>query len=823
MGYGCDRLIGLAYLHHYVMVAQTVSDSKGVPRRTRPFLFLNRFFPYIASGLFFSAIAVSLLSDIRWIIASALVAMLIAMIFWKSFFLNPEIQRSSHPHNSYWNNLDYALLPIAKLIHKAKKTPHLFVAIVWMSINLIILLALPNLQETIAVQSWLMYLPVLWLSSWIIERKSSNWFLALYLFSSALYSYLILRSFDISLRLVASQVFWLLLIGGSMHFLLRKFSEFKVISRVSYDLSEKLRNSPKYVSALEPANLDSSPAKDLNELATFIGSQLGYQGVYIFLANHKRDTICLKGTNIMDNTSWPPEWPLAGVDGKSIIAWVIRNKSDHLCRHTDFCDLYYEPKGTSTFFGAKTEATVPIMAGNECVGALDIESRQPFAFGQTDVKFLWQVANALGNALTHKREIKKQTSSVYDLFGEISYQLAFSKDLQQALDVSVERIREIFQADLVTFYQHAIGSKLPLPEITWSGEPVDKEFLMHAVGTDTLITRLIQENRTEFYEENADSSELTLGPGDGEYTKEEQASHNKKYRFIKREGIKSSAFIRLGFSHNQIEEDDVIGSLFLNYRTRQTFTSEYKKQLKAVAALLSLALFLHREVQRNIGSFTGSAPLSHSKAQTAITILQKAFEEVDKSRPEHSIEKLSQALERLKKNWANLMIAETENIAKGLRPNMAQLEAKVTSLFPVSRLVHSIDPSADMLPISIQELLYKLISEAVANALFHGNAMSIMVNVKCNSSSIGLDIKNDGLPITPERLDDLNNLDRLNPNDPYLFKKVKKPFYGMKALLIDGKRWFNLHWKFSSANKETQIKITIPFLPFLYGEQNGAL
>jgi GAF domain-containing protein len=771
-------------------------ESRHVPRRTWTYLFIRRKFHFFITTLaifgFFSTLPIN---NLLVVIIITLITSLPASIFWGAFHLDLSTEEWSHPHHRKgWKKSQKFLKRVAVFLQRIPRW--LLIIIFWLFATIGLFLSVSNDDFAFFVmQSWLLYLVILFFASWLIYNRSSDWFIGLSALSTIAYAIAVWNSnLPNKPNLIASNGNTLLLVGAIVHLLRRLILEDRGRASVAEEVTRKLSIDVSYLVPFEQPVLDGELASSLNEIASDIASKLVYDNVYIVLYDKNKGLLYLKGANAPISDSWKKHpW---SVSEKSITAWVALHKQQHLCPNTSICDFYYGPEGIKCV----SEAAVPILVEGECVGVLDVESPHPRAFDEADLSLLSQVANAMATALAHRRQINREIDKVYQLFEKLARDLSSSETFFNALDLIVAETSKSFGADLVTLYPHAIDTQLPLPYLAWAGESCDQTFLRKYLGPNNRVLALLSQRNPkepEYYSEYADEDALLLGPNQGEYTAEEQSVYGRRLRFVKREVIKSTAFLSLGIGNN------VVGSLFLNYRERTCFDQNYRQKLKGLGSFLSLALLLKRRVERLSGPLAGVAPLSHSKAAAAFEAFRRAVERGAD---------LQKTVVEFKKDWADAVLIEVESLrTKTISESLSRLKSKVEELYPEVIYDEDIDSKIGQLPIELQGMIYALISEAVANALFHGEATEIRVKANVERSQFVLAIQNNGTLIEEKQLSLLNALADL-PLEAYTGRS------GIRALLMDARNWFGANWNFECKDRKTIFTAGIPFLELISEE-----
>jgi sigma-B regulation protein RsbU (phosphoserine phosphatase) len=98
-------------------------------------------------------------------------------------------------------------------------------------------------------------------------------------------------------------------------------------------------------------------------------------------------------------------------------------------------DLSVEPRYKNLVPGMRTALVMPLVYKSRVIGALNILSRHPNAFDETDQPLLGQFAAAVGVALEHARlfEAERRTSDTFETLAEIGRELASILDLDELL------------------------------------------------------------------------------------------------------------------------------------------------------------------------------------------------------------------------------------------------------------------------------------------------------------------------------------------------------------------------------------------------------
>jgi GAF domain-containing protein len=100
---------------------------------------------------------------------------------------------------------------------------------------------------------------------------------------------------------------------------------------------------------------------------------------------------------------------------------------------------------TESFLG------VPIIVGDDVIGALDVQSYQQHAYGEADVRLLTTLAASMGVAIQNTRlfEAERQRAAELETINDLSQVLATQRDFQSFIDLVGDKLHAIFDVALV--------------------------------------------------------------------------------------------------------------------------------------------------------------------------------------------------------------------------------------------------------------------------------------------------------------------------------------------------------------------------------------
>lgn len=798
------------------IVAHDVLQRR-VPRRTKFFLLISNNFQYI--------IIVPILALIMFLniepaisIVLGLLGVFVAAAFWTAFKLDVSLNSKEHPHNRQWNHFKSTLSIFAPLVQNLAAWKISLAGWIIASIPIVIVVLLLNSAQSFEIDIkprlgfdlyWLAYIPVLIWISFRAKDHTSEWFGLFWFISALTYSvcfFIVYENLNFQNALHLTILMgWFLFLSLLIHYLFRRLAIFRGQAELLQAVTERLRNDRRYTEAFDTQPVQNEPDPVLNEIAEYIGRMLLYDRVFILIPDSSKNVLYMKGRYGL-NAPWPEKgWSIK--DQNSITGWVALNKTEHLCDDTENCDLFFNPDKA---YPCKSEATVPILVEGECVGIIDIESAHKYAFHQSDIRLLWQIANSIGAALGYERHVSREINKTYKLFEEASDILVHSKSLNDALQKVAQKLRVLFDADLVILYKHAVSTCVPLPGLIIDGDAIYPELLGSTIRADSRLNQLIQQSDALYVQPNANSDPLLLGENDGFYTSEEAQKLGTPYRFVKRENIQSMIYVKLGLGN------ELVGSLFLNFRKKINFQTQTIESLQAFANILTMGLVFKRQTERAVGPLAGTIPLAHSTAEAAFESVNRDFNNIDwgliNNIPGNEsllmqIETYKEKLDELRREWTNLILVEQVNLHRSsLVEPIAHLETKLRSMFPNIDFDWDSREFLDIPTDELGEVIYKVIAEGVSNALVHARASHISIQCKKENSSYQISVINDGKSIDVKQAARINDL----LVEPLVITEPEKQT-GIISILVDSRRWFGATWSFSSKTKNnTELVIVFP-------------
>ncbi len=657
---------------------------------------------------------------------------------------------------------------------------------------------------------WVLFIPILGISSWENKINSTRCYFIL-LFAS-LVSVVIIENFitnnnwiydNLSLNQIEyyyRQFSFLSFFSFVLHFLLRKLYLGNVYSSVLSKLTLQLKSHPDLTkSFVYNTLLNQKPDEYLSKIARLIGENLNYKNVYFILPDTRKSSLVLKGIYNENKLSITTKlWEIDST--KSITGWVFNNRKPHLCPDTSNCKIYRP----SDNIRCASELSVPINVQSNCIGIIDIQSEYKFAFTNNDVEILTLIADSIALAILQDYETIEKTLVAYELMQETAKIFSSTQTLDNTLRMIAEITKQKFNVDLVILFKHGIGTMIPFPELIISGEKKHPKMLGNAISDKHILYNLTKTKKRLYFSADAQNDNILFGIESKKEFKNFKKTNEFLRSFIKREGIKSSIYLSLGF------EKDVVGSLFLNFRSKRRFSEIDINRIEAFGSVLSLGLTIKRKLELLNGPMAGHSAISHSRTQASIELLKSKIDDINNnvsnSEQKKIFKNIYESFDAFHEDWIRLSLfqeslAENINIFSKLISRLQWIA--VTYYDGVIIRDNHIDKGADYLNLELKKLIFNIIAESTANALYHGKAKIIEVSLIRKSSDLILEISNNGRAIIEENQRLLSS--KKTPKD--------QKMTGITALLRESRKWFGSENQvFVDSKGKTIIKVIFPML-----------
>jgi GAF domain-containing protein len=142
----------------------------------------------------------------------------------------------------------------------------------------------------------------------------------------------------------------------------------------------------------------------LPEITTAISNQFGFYHVGIFLLDSRREYAVLSAANSKGGQRMLARNHQLKVGETGIVGFVTGTGKPRVALNTGQDAVFFNnPDLPET----RSEISLPLRAGDEVVGALDVQSTQPNAFDQDDINILTTLADQVSIAIQNARQYEE--------------------------------------------------------------------------------------------------------------------------------------------------------------------------------------------------------------------------------------------------------------------------------------------------------------------------------------------------------------------------------------------------------------------------------
>lgn len=227
--------------------------------------------------------------------------------------------------------------------------------------------------------------------------------------------------------------------------------------------------------------------------------------------------------------------------------------------------------------GLKFMTAVPIRLGGEVYAVIDVFSRRPVPLFPEEKFFLTLLAS--------KAAIALQSAKLIYSFNEISAAMPEGK-IDSVLQLITDSALEVLHANPVILYRYDAEQERFLPKPIISGWLHDESYRdKEAPVTENDLANKIRLSGTQYFKDKKEYHRF-----EKEVKRKWQGTFSQP--FWDREDIKSLAALCL--KHG----DEVVGVMFVNYRTKQSF-EEHKRLIEAFASQATSAIVNAKLLEQN--------------------------------------------------------------------------------------------------------------------------------------------------------------------------------------------------------------------------------
>jgi putative methionine-R-sulfoxide reductase with GAF domain len=528
----------------------------------------------------------------------------------------------------------------------------------------------------------------------------------------------------------------------------------------------------------------SQTNKQWDEIVNLIGDRLRYKRVYILEPSMEEGKLNIVGQYGNGPDLLGKDIPIdVGITGRSfqtgeMLAWNNVKK----------CEYYYHLLDKS-LDDVKSEIALPIQYLGIPYGILDVQDTKTGVFSRQDIRSLEVIARILGAALSAQKS-DLLVDDAYNLWEELSKESYNEEDIFR--EFAKFAMRKL-GADIIGYYPLSpagypisapfIEGKLNYPDRMTS--PISRP--------DSLLFQLIKEWRPQFIETAREDKVFS------------SYDDTRPLHFSVREDVESVCFLPIGTPKERL------GAMFLNFRQPRKFDGLFKfmvlnfSQTFAMMAIRNRyqtiliegygrpELGIHNLFSRyglKTGVVDEGAKIFESSCRQ---IEQRDFAECGMLGLLSRVDGFLDAANIVDASIPPLfgrqsLISELEEYASALPPSRQRGPKPSTKI--------DIDPQIDKEGSWAKLAMYRVVTESMNNAVFHGATTEIVVKAQRRPRSIWVQIVNDGNPIEDSA-------------------KIRKSRRGIFSLLKELEERFRAETKIDKGydGKGTIVEVSIPVIP----------
>lgn len=425
--------------------------------------------------------------------------------------------------------------------------------------------------------------------------------------------------------------------------------------------------------------------------------------------------------------------------GESLTGKALQERRPVAWNNVDLCPCYHKAHADDD---TEAEIAVPIIHNGVVHGILDVQSRHRNVYGPGDVYLLEIIAHILGVALAIDQR---------DFFFDKAVVLleTVGQELPRRHQSELDLIRP-----LATFAQNVLGvDQIVYFPLSLTGVPVKQPYLFRQRKKATPATYRFP---------NVSLNELIASwqPVFPE-TDEETATIQEALwpaEIMRQQGISSSCFIPVGFAQ------EPLGALFLNFGSPKQFDNRFKFTVLSLAQSLAKAtsqlryrqvlvdgigrpeLGLHEMIGRQglKEGVTHIAQTLHTRCHaTCCTKLEDCVYSELFTTVDGFLQQVSMAESSIPPNfWRNDFL---ERLQHHINDRPSRPDGRRPDI-----ITQDIDPTIERENPWVKLALYRLVTEAINNAIFHGHAANIWIVIKRLANKIEVEVVNDGRSLPPD-------------------------------------------------------------------------
>jgi GAF domain-containing protein len=335
-----------------------------------------------------------------------------------------------------------------------------------------------------------------------------------------------------------------------------------------------------------------NPQEVFQEIATSACEVLGANCAILYpydSAREKFHEVDMAAARGLQQPLQPEDRP----DAEGLGAYVVRRgeivRSDIEQQEPNLLETpFIAREGLKAFMG------IALKTGERLLGLLYVGFRTPYQFSDEEQDTLRLFAHQAALAIDYSRLNQQATvrtetiKRLHDLAPTVVSMTGSPETLHTALKQIAQSALAALGADLIELYQYQESKdEYILPPIQ-AGERYDTSVAKDKIQRDDVLRDLVKKRRAQ-YSLEAQREPILIQP----YTV--RRPDMPQARFVFREDVKSAAVLPL------LAGSEIVGVLFVNYRTPQSFPQQQRETIELFASQAALAIRHARQFERRVG------------------------------------------------------------------------------------------------------------------------------------------------------------------------------------------------------------------------------
>ncbi len=311
----------------------------------------------------------------------------------------------------------------------------------------------------------------------------------------------------------------------------------------------------------------------LNQTVHVITENFGFYHTGIFLLDESGDWAVLRAAS----SEGGRKMLAAGhrlARGEGMVGWVVEHHRPRIALDVGKDAVHFaNPYLPAT----RSEMALPLLAGGQLLGVLDVQSTEAEAFDQDDIQILEIVAGQLAVAIENVRRVSQEATllEATSPFYRLSRRIATTRSVQEVYRLILETVRDyVPQRALIVEFDRASGQGALVAELQ-AGQvlfPTEGGVALHDLFPEELLAFSVRTTAPLLIDDLANPSDLL------------DADEVRMLRNLQMLDMRSLALIPVWTETRRLVQ------LFLIYGTRHEFSAAEERLYRAMADLAGVAL-----------------------------------------------------------------------------------------------------------------------------------------------------------------------------------------------------------------------------------------